>query len=113
MTGMSGEPYRHKVPKEQEKLSDLELARQAPSGTGVSIMRFRPYWDVVARIGANGKLEYIVTDCSVRDRKPQKVHGPVGRDAAVTWAKREATMWRALHVHHPDDEVLSLFREEP
>jgi len=105
-TDRPGSQYRHKLPKDQRNLSTTELARRAGVGVGVSIMRCGPYWDVVARLDAKGKLEYIVTDCSVQGRKPLLVHGPVSRDAAIKWAKETALLFMSVRGGHIDDDLM-------
>lgn len=91
-------PYHQPLPPGQEQLTDLQLAKTCPPGVGVSVSRHGLYWDVVLRLGSHGKPEYIVTDGSVLDRKPQLVHGPVtSRSEATDWARQTALLFFATH----------------
>jgi hypothetical protein len=95
---MTADEYRHDLTSEQKRMTDAELAKTLPSGTGVSLLRYRPFWDVVL-ISENGRPSYIVTDSSRSGQKPLKVHGPIrSRSDAVSWARVTAEIWRSTHV---------------
>lgn len=63
--------------------------------TGTSIRRFL-YWDVV-EIVVDGEKAWIVTDRSLKDRKPQKVWGPGSKADAIAWAHQSALLFQAVH----------------
>lgn len=91
--------YRREITAEQKRLTDRQLAATLPEGTGVSVAKFAPYWDVVLR--SDG--QYIITDSSRPGKKPLKVHGPLrSRTDAIGWAKLTAELWRSIHIHHPE-----------
>lgn len=98
--------YRHKLTDAQKAMSEAQLARTLPEGTGIAVHHFPPFWDVVARAkgGRLDRLEFIVTDSST-DRKPVRVHGPTSREEAMRWAKSTADIWRMTHVMSIDDEI--------
>jgi hypothetical protein len=96
---MTAHEYRHELTEVQRRMSDRQLAATLPDGTGVSIVRYQPYWDVVLR--SDG--QYIITDSSRPGQKPLKVHGPLrSRSDAVQWARETAELWRSLHIHQPE-----------
>jgi hypothetical protein len=100
----NSDPYRHDYPAGESM--ERVLAGLSP-GQGVSILRLPPYWDVVARIkvGTGHVREYVVTDSSLKDRKPQVVHGPVKtEEEAAEWARSTRLLWTSTHVFFAADE---------
>lgn len=99
---MTDQGYRHRLTSDQKQMTDRQLAATLPEGTGVSVAKYGSYWDVVLRV-KDGKTEYIVTDSSTGDgRKPVRVHGPVSKEEAQTWAKTTAQLFYATHRQQPE-----------
>lgn len=92
--------HRTKLTAAQRQLTDAQLVRQLPAGKGLAVHHFAPYWDVVAR-NSGGRTEFIVTDSSLADRKPQMVHGPTTRDEATVWARTTSALWLSHHAQVP------------
>lgn len=91
--------YRRDLTDVQHRMTDRALAATLPDGTGVSVLRYPPFWDVVVRSDA----QYVVTDSSRPGEKPLQVYGPVrSRADAVGWARTTAELWRATHVMAPE-----------
>lgn len=100
---MTDNGFRHDLTPEQKRMTDKQLVATLPDGTGLSLLHYSPYWNVVMR-SVGGKIEYIVTDSSTGpDRKPVRVYGPVtNRKDAEAWAKSTASAWHMVAVQRPE-----------
>lgn len=70
------------------------MLRDCGPGQGVSVARYLPYWDVVARRSSKGTIEYIVTDSTLE--KPLRVYGPTTETDARQWARTTSLLFLTI-----------------